>query len=78
MGWLVEGQDFWSQQGSYIRVPSVDGLVDALEKAYQDGAGMGEQAREFALAYDARKVMAEHWRPVLAEIESEIAVPVAA
>ena len=77
-GWLVEGQDFWSQQGSYIRIPSVDGLVDALEKAYRDGAGMGEQAREFALAYDARRVMAEHWRPVLAEIESEIAVPVAA
>ena len=77
-GWLVEGQDFWTLQGSFMRVPSIDGIVDALEHSYSEAAGLRKQAREFALQFDAIKVFAEHWRPVLAEIESKMQVPVAA
>ena len=77
-GWLVEGQDFWTLQGSFMRVPSIDGIVTALNRSYSEAAGLRKQAREFALQFDARKVFAEHWRPVLAEIESKMQVPVAA
>ena len=51
--------------------PSVYEIVEALEAAY-DARGDQElraKAREFALAYDADKVFAEQWVPVLAELE---------
>lgn len=76
-GWLCEGQDFWTMQGSYMRVPSVEAIYAALEHAYTEAAGVREKAREFALQYDARVVMNDYWRPVLAEIESKT-LPVAA
>ena len=77
-GWVVGGQEFWTQQGSFMSVPRVDELVTALEDSYDKAANFREKAREFALDYDARKVFAECWKPALAEIEAKMQVPVAA
>lgn len=76
-GWKVPTDDddlFFTDQNSYQVIPKVSGIVEALEKAYEaeDSAG---QARQGALQYDADRVTAEFWEPVLAQIESELPRP---
>jgi hypothetical protein len=52
-------------------MPSVPGIVDALEQAYQRGRGRSEKAQEFAKAYNADTVFEEHWKPALKVLESK-------
>lgn len=68
-GWKVAGERVWSEQGAFWMVPHVDAIVDALDEAHAGAHGFAGQAREFALAYDHRRVYREHWQPVLAELE---------
>lgn len=68
-GWLVDGDSVWSDQAAFWKVPQVDSIVRALEDAHTGAHHLAGQAREFALAYDHRRVYQEHWQPVLAEIE---------
>lgn len=64
-GWLVDGERVFTNQGAFQKMPSADGILAALEQAYSESAGMRERAVEFAAAYDARRVYAEHWAPML-------------
>lgn len=70
-GWKVHGTRWYhAAQGSFFKIPSVDGIVDALEKAYATEPGsLGEQAREFALQYDVETVMRDYWVPVLEQLD---------
>jgi hypothetical protein len=52
-------------------MPSVPGIVDALEQAYQRGRGRSEKAQEFAKAYNADTVFEQHWKPVLTVLEAK-------
>lgn len=74
-GWIVEGQKFWTLQGSWWKVPDVDAIVLALEEAYRRDEGVRESARQFALAYDDKRVYDEHWKPALADIEEKMGKP---
>ena len=61
--WNKGHQAWWT-------IPFVTAIGKAYEKAYlkaRDPA-MREKARRFALAYDADRVYAEHWEPVLKEL----------
>ena len=72
-GWLVGGQEQWSEQNTVRVVPSVERLVWALGEAHTRAHRLAGPAREFALGYDIRRVMEEHWLPVLAELERRMA-----
>ena len=75
-GWLVEGDPWYdTTQGAWFKHPSVDSIIDALEHAYQDAAGLRGRAREFALGYDVRRVMADHWTPTLEALDRPREVP---
>lgn len=68
-GWKVKGQWLFNRgHDASWRVPLIPGIVRAYEKAYGQAAGLREQAREFALAYDADRVYEDHWRVVLKEL----------
>lgn len=70
-GWLVSGEPRRdNQQAAFYMPPAVGDIVDKLEQAYEHAAGLREQAREFALAYDADRVFAEHWLPTLAALDA--------
>jgi glycosyltransferase involved in cell wall biosynthesis len=73
-GWLVEGSNWWNKGHLAMwQRPSVDAIAGAYEEAYQLRASgrmtaWREQAREFALGYDADRVLADHWVPALKEL----------
>jgi glycosyltransferase involved in cell wall biosynthesis len=67
-GWKVTGQRAWTFQQSWQMVPSVDDLSVALLHAYQAAGRLRDDAREFALQYDADRVLQEHFLPALAEV----------
>jgi hypothetical protein len=68
-GWLVEGQPLWDNaQKSWFNVPSIPGIVDALNKAYKADRGPSAKALEFAKQFDADAVYEAHWKPVLAKL----------
>lgn len=65
-GWLVDGQPLWdAPQSSFFQVPSVAGIVSALEEAYARGRGRSQKAIDFVKQYDAETVYEEHWKPTL-------------
>lgn len=70
-GWLVEHDPWYdAQHGSFFGRPHPESILDALERAYQareDGA-LRARAREFALKYDADRVLERYWKPVLARL----------
>ena len=68
-GWVVDGQPFWdAAQKSWFLTPSVPGILNALEKAYERGQGTSQKAVEFAKQYDADAVYESHWKPAMKEI----------
>ena len=71
-GWLVDGQRKWNyqHQADWL-APSVRSIVEAWQRAWRDGDKLGGRAREFALGYDVRKILAEHWVPVLDKLARE-------
>jgi glycosyltransferase involved in cell wall biosynthesis len=74
-GWLVNGQLEYSPAGAYWMVPSVRDIIEALKRAgsLKGALQPREQAREFALEYDADKVVEAYWKPFLDGVEREIA-----
>lgn len=75
-GWKVRGEPYFSVlHHAYWRYPRPDDILRAYEKAYllwKRGvlAAKGAEARQHALSYDADRVLTEHWKPVLAELEA--------
>jgi hypothetical protein len=49
-------------------VPHIGDILEAMEDAYDKAAGMGDEAVAFAARYDADRVMAEHWLPILDDV----------
>lgn len=76
-GWVVPYVDkFFSYQNSYQVTPSVDGIIEALEKAYTLNKAQREaisrKARKGAITLDADKVVADYWQPVLKQIAGRL------
>ena len=68
-GWVVDGQPLWDPfQNSWFFTPHVSQIIRALEEAYARPRGASQEAIDFAAAYEADRVFAEHWRPVLETI----------
>lgn len=63
---LVDGQPFWDEPAqAFWCVPLIQSIVPALEAAYKTGGGTSEASIEFAKQFDADKVWAESWLPLL-------------
>ena len=72
-GWCVPAIPGWNRghQAWWLR-PSASAICAAYESAYEEAAaGMREDARAFSLAYDADKVLHDHWAPALKELLDE-------
>ena len=71
-GWKVGGKRWYDNgHGSFFQIPDPLEIHDALCEAYDHAGGLGDQAREFALGYDANHVMDAYWRPALAELDEK-------
>jgi hypothetical protein len=70
-GWIIDGQPLWDPfQNSWFFTPHVSQIVRALEAAYERPRGETSQdALDFAEAYEADRVYAEHWRPIMETLE---------
>lgn len=68
-GWKIESEPVYTAQMSWQANPDVEDMVEALECAYaMSKAGrdaLRNQARGFAVTYDARKVLDEHMLPAI-------------
>ena len=75
-GWKVDkAYDYYTPQGSYQFLPSIDGMVDALEQAYQarNDLGIRERARVGIVEnYDADLVNEKYWLPAFAKMEARM------
>ena len=71
-GWKVGYERHWTDQASWQARPHVEEIVESLEECYaldeQSRRELSARAREHALAYDADRVLAEHWLPALEEV----------
>ena len=68
-GWTVQGQPLWdAAQKSWFNVPSIPGIVSALEEAYARERGISEKALKFAAQFDADLVYKEYWQPLLGKL----------
>jgi glycosyltransferase involved in cell wall biosynthesis len=80
-GWMVQGEPFWNGQLAGItghqawwKTPYAHEITAAYESAYMEkvsgeAAERRARAREFAVQYDADRVLSEFWAPVLKELE---------
>lgn len=71
-GWLVDGDPWYDPgAGAFFKCPGVAEILAALEHAYEarDDEKLREQAREFALGYDADLVVERDWTPVLEALD---------
>jgi glycosyltransferase involved in cell wall biosynthesis len=64
-GWKVSGTPYWTNFGSWQQRPDVDEITDALGVAYERAGDLRGKAREFAVQYDADRVLTDHWEPAL-------------
>lgn len=71
-GWKVDGEPFWNaaHQASW-KTPDIGEIIAAYEQAFLHAgdADLKARAREFALQYDAGRVLTDYWIPALKEIE---------
>lgn len=68
-GWLVDGQPLWDHhQKSWFNVPSIPGIVAALEEAYARPRERSVKALEFAADYGADVVFETYWKPILEKL----------
>lgn len=72
-GWKVGGEPYWhAAHQSWWAKPRVGEIAAAYEHAWNGGANPRRApSREFALTYDADQVLTQHWKPILADLESE-------
>jgi glycosyltransferase involved in cell wall biosynthesis len=74
-GWKVPAQLDWDHnQGANFCTPFTFGIVDALEEAYAQRGQRREACLERAKLYDADRVYAEQWRPLLASLEKPVRI----
>lgn len=71
-GWQVGGQRTWTQQNSWQQVASIKELQWALTEAHAHAPMMREQAVRFAAPYEAGRVFAEHWAPIIQELRDRV------
>jgi glycosyltransferase involved in cell wall biosynthesis len=72
-GWLVPGERWFNaRHSSWWTRPSVPAITAAYEDAYNRAAGLRDDAREFAVGYDAGQVVAGFWAPALKELEEAL------
>jgi glycosyltransferase involved in cell wall biosynthesis len=75
-GWKVPGRPFWTGQHSWMQVPDVKEIVDALEDCYGLDEGrrraLSVQARQHAEQYDAKRVFEDYMLPGFQEVEERI------
>ena len=70
-GWSVGGFPWLdASQGAFYQAPDPAQIYEAMQEAYTHAEGMRDQAREFALPYDAQTVFDEYWNPVLEKLDS--------
>jgi glycosyltransferase involved in cell wall biosynthesis len=77
-GWKVRGDKFYDPpQGAFYVCPAVIEILDAFDAAHaaRNDYDLKAKAREFALQYDADRVVEEHWKPALAALEGPREVP---
>jgi glycosyltransferase involved in cell wall biosynthesis len=70
-GWLVTGDPWWdAMQEAFFIAPAIDGVLAALEAAYEERANedLRAYAVEFAQGYDADVVTEEFWLPALEKL----------
>lgn len=60
VGWLVNGDPFWSRQNAFQTIPHVGEIEKALERAYKS-RDRSEKCRARALQYDFESVVAPAW-----------------
>lgn len=73
-GWRVHVQPDWdARQGSHFGFPLVDETIGALMDMYEHRGDPALRAAALAQAETRRadRVFAEHWRPILAEMEAQ-------
>jgi glycosyltransferase involved in cell wall biosynthesis len=75
-GWKVGYERHWTDQGSWQARPHVEEIVESLEECYrldrESRRELSARAREHALAYDADRVLTEHWLPALEEVAKRL------
>jgi glycosyltransferase involved in cell wall biosynthesis len=75
-GWLVSGTPWWHHNhNAWWKRPDVEDIYHAYEMAFEakvNGTLPKEAAREFALQYDADRVLNDYWVPALKEIKERI------
>lgn len=79
-GWKLdretEATSYITQMAARQYIPSIDAIVDRLEKAYDmansDREALREVAREGAMEYDVDNVTSKYWVPTLKLIEDKI------
>lgn len=63
-GWKVEGYPSWDEpQSAWWKVPNIDGIVGALEAAYDSPRGVDDVSLQFANDFEDQKVWREKWQP---------------
>ena len=72
-GWKVpksQMDPYWTPLGSYQFLPRVEGIWEAMEKAFKmrGNADYRKRARKGALAYSHTKIADKYWAPVLRDI----------
>lgn len=75
-GWTVEGEPFYTPQGSWQYIPYVREILGRLHDAY-DARGaktLRKKARAGAVGYDVDYVTDHYWKPLLEELSAEVAL----
>ena len=74
-GWKVSGTPMYTPMGSWQFAPSVPEIVRYLERAMKERKNTRDRkiAVDAAQEYDYRLVTKKHWKPVLDELEAEVA-----
>ncbi len=78
-GWLVDCEPFYNENSdSFLGIPSIQSIHEALEAAYAERGTDQAQARSAAAEaharaeYDADTVYTEKWQPYLAELAADL------
>jgi glycosyltransferase involved in cell wall biosynthesis len=62
--WKVDGQPFWDEaQSSFFSIPSVNKIVESLEKAYHAERGVNQASVDFAQQFDFAHLWQWKWTP---------------
>ena len=72
VGWLVEGQDFYTGLQAWQKIPDVEQIVDCLTDAYIRADMLHDEAVEFAQQYEYGHVYDTYWKPVILEISERV------